>query len=147
MKKEETTTARTGWKIWLEKTSQSLKKAWKFANEFDLIEKAKNIRIPRSVKIGGLALLLSGKSLNSHAAETGGRSEDRKIDTTEASVTAAPNRSNDAKTIEFSAVFRPRLMKPTVPVSVKTRAQLPPGMTKAATAALTKSARHTLRNF
>ncbi len=106
MKKEETTTARTGWKIWLEKTSQSLKKAWKFANEFDLIEKAKNIRIPRSVKIGGLALLLSGKSLNSHAAETGGRSEDRKIDTTEASVTAAPNRSNDAKTIEFSAVFR-----------------------------------------
>lgn len=41
MKKEETTTARTGWKIWLEKTSQSLKKAWKFANEFDLIEKAK----------------------------------------------------------------------------------------------------------
>ena len=162
MKKEETTTARTGWKIWLEKTSQSLKKAWKFANEFDLIEKAKNIRIPRSVKIGGLALLLSGKSLNSHAAETGGRSEDRKIDTTEASVTAAPNRSNDAKTIEFSAVSRanittksatvlpvgwPRLMKPTVPVSVKTRAQLPPGMTKAATAALTKSARHTLRNF
>ena len=106
MKKEETTTARTGWKIWLEKTSQSLKKAWKFANEFDLIEKAKNIRIPRSVKIGGLALLLSGKSLNSHAAETGERSEDRKIDTTEASVTAAPNRSNDAKTIEFSAVFR-----------------------------------------
>ena len=55
MKKEETTTARTGWKIWLEKTSQSLKKAWKFANEIDLIEKAKNIRIPRSVKIGGLA--------------------------------------------------------------------------------------------
>lgn len=79
MKKEETTTARTGWKIWLEKTSQSLKKAWKFANEFDLIEKAKNIRIPRSVKIGGLALLLSGKSLNSHAAETGERSEDRKM--------------------------------------------------------------------
>ena len=46
MKKEETTTARTGWKIWLEKTSQSLKEAWKFANEFDLIEKAKKYQNP-----------------------------------------------------------------------------------------------------
>lgn len=110
-------------------------------------------------------MLLSGKSLNSHAAETGGRSEDRKIDTTEASVTAAPNRSNDAKTIEFSAVFRaypgkyynevcngsPCWLASTYETNGagigKTRAQLPPGMTKAATAALTKSARHTLRNF
>ena len=41
MKEDTSETTRSGWSFWLEKASQSLKRAWVFANEFDLIEKTK----------------------------------------------------------------------------------------------------------
>ena len=41
MKEDTSETTRGGWSFWLGKTSQSLKRAWVFANEFDLIEKQK----------------------------------------------------------------------------------------------------------
>lgn len=105
MKKEENKFATEGWRLWLEKSSQAIQNAWKFANEFNLLDKIKNIKIPSAVKIGGLALLLSSKSFGAKANDTNTSVKGAKVDNTEVSV--APNdKADNSKTATFKAVFR-----------------------------------------
>ncbi len=105
MKKEEKKFAMKGWRLWLEKSSQAIQNAWKFANEFNLLDKIKNIKIPSAVKIGGLALLLSSKSFGAKANDTNTSVKGAKVDNTEVSV--APNdKADNSKTATFKSVFR-----------------------------------------
>lgn len=98
--------ASSSWKAYLNRAAVFLKKAWKFANEFDLIEKTKEIKIPKSVKIGGLALLLSSKSLDSQAANNPERTDDRKTHRTETTIKAAKAKEDKSATAEFSSAVR-----------------------------------------
>ena len=105
MKKEENKFAPEGWRMLLDKSSDALKRAWKFANEFNLLDKIKNVKVPSALKIGGLALLLSSKSLNAKADDTAGSVKDAKIDNTELSVSRA-TAAHKGKTATFKSVFR-----------------------------------------
>ena len=69
MKEDTSETTRSGWSFWLEKTSQSLKRAWVFANEFDLIEKTKE-NWPKIKAYGAATMLfLSSFSLKANTPE------------------------------------------------------------------------------
>lgn len=105
MKKEENKFAPEGWRMLLDKSSDALKRAWKFANEFNLLDKIKNVKVPSALKIGGLALLLSSKSLNAKADDTAGSVKDAKINNTELSASHA-SAAHKGKTATFKSVFR-----------------------------------------
>ena len=69
MNEDTSETTRSGWSFWLEKTSQSLKRAWVFANEFDLIEKTKE-NWPKIKAYGAATMLfLSSFSLKANTPE------------------------------------------------------------------------------
>ena len=102
-KKEKFSAPNDGWHMWLDKSSQALKKAWKFANEFNLLDKMKKIKVPTALKVSGLALLLSSKSLNTNAAQL--NSKDAKTNKTELR-TQNKTPKNNAKTVAYEAAFR-----------------------------------------
>ena len=105
MKKEENKFATEGWRLWLGKSSQAIQDAWKFANEFNLLEKIKNIKVPSALKVSGLALLLSSKSLDAQANDTTNSVKDANVNNTEVSV--APNdKTDNSKIATFKSVFR-----------------------------------------
>lgn len=103
--KKENKFATEGWRLWLEKSSQAIQGAWKFANEFNLLEKIKNIKVPSALKVSGLALLLSSKSLDAQANDTTNSVKDANVNNTEVSV--APNdKTDNSKIATFKSVFR-----------------------------------------
>ncbi len=89
---------------WLDKSAQAIKSVWKFANEFNLLDKIKEIKIPEAVKISGLALLLSSKSFNAQAAHNSAGVKDAHSDKME--MTHSANDDTDANTISYEAAFR-----------------------------------------
>ena len=105
MNKEEKKFAPEGWRLRFKKSSQAIQSAWKFANEFNLLEKIKNIKVPSALKVSGLALLLSSKGLDAQANDTTNSIKDAKVDNTE--VSALPQDETDnTKTATFKSVFR-----------------------------------------
>ena len=105
MKKEENKFATEEWRLWLEKSSQAIQGAWKFANEFNLLEKIKNIKVPSALKVSGLALLLSSKSLDAQANDTTNSVKDANVNNTEVSV-ALNDKTDNSKIATFKSVFR-----------------------------------------
>lgn len=103
--KKENKFATEGWRLWLEKSSQAIQGAWKFANEFNLLEKIKNIKVPSALKVSGLALLLSSKSLDAQANDTTNSVKDANVNNTEVSV-ALNDKTDNSKIATFKSVFR-----------------------------------------
>lgn len=104
MKKEELKNNHATSLSWWEKSVQTLKEAWKFANEFNLVDKIKNIKVPTALKISGLALLLSSKSLDAKAA-LNTTVKDAKTNKTEISFNKK-NTSSKAASFSYEAAFR-----------------------------------------
>lgn len=105
MKNEEYKSAPQKELSWMEKASNALKKAWKFANEFNLLEKFKDVKIPKAVKISGLALLLSSKNLDMKAASPENSVKDARTENSEIVVNNTPKTDNK-KTISYRSAFR-----------------------------------------
>lgn len=103
MEKEKTDTALSGWKNRLAEITRQLKKAWKFANNYNLLEKAKEIRIPPSVKTLGMAVLLSIESLATKANTAENNSRDRNTDNSEIKTNPDDDNKHTA-TVEYAAV-------------------------------------------
>lgn len=83
MKKEIIPPTRNGWKNQFEKISQVLNKAWKTANDFNLIEKAQKSQIFSRLKIWGTAALFSTYSITTKATPTEAKSSNRLSSDTE----------------------------------------------------------------
>ena len=105
MKNEEYKSAPKEELSWFAKTSTALKKAWKFANEFNLLDKFKDIKIPQAVKISGLALLLSSKNLDMKAASPENSVKDANANNSEI-VASTPSSKNSANTISYRSAFK-----------------------------------------
>ena len=90
---------------WLDKSVHAIKNIWKFANEFDLLEKIKNSKIPQAIKISGLALLLSGKNLDMKAASPENSVKDANVEKSEYVIKNSP-KNNGITGIAYTSSFK-----------------------------------------